>query len=53
MKKENVPIEKSQDPFRLQKEVKRLKKALEQERHVAEFLRKTIAFFKEKDKKNK
>ena len=49
--KKSFPVEKSQDVFRLQMEVKKLKKALAEERHVVEFLKKTISFFSKEDRK--
>ena len=41
----NIPIEKSQDVVKLQREVKRLKKELTEEKAVVEMLKKATAFF--------
>lgn len=41
----NIPIEKSQDVVKLQREVKRLKKELSQEKAIVEMLKKATAFF--------
>ena len=41
----NIPIEKSQDVVKLQREVKRLKKELSEEKAVVEMLKKATAFF--------
>ena len=49
--KKNFPVEKSQDVFRLQMEVRRLKKALSEEKLVVDFLKKTIAFFSKENQK--
>ncbi len=49
--KKNFPVEKSQDVFRLQMEVKRLKKALAEEKAVVEFLKKATAFFSKENAK--
>lgn len=44
----NIPIEKSQDVLKLQKEVKKLKKELAEERATVEILKKATAFFQRK-----
>ena len=44
----NIPIEKSQDVVKLQREVKRLKKELTQEKAIVECLKKPQLFFQEK-----
>ena len=49
--KKSFPVEKSHDVFRLQMEVKRLKKALSEEKSIVEFLKKTIAFFSKENQK--
>lgn len=41
----NIPIEKSQDVLKLQKEVKKLKKELAEKRATVEILKKATAFF--------
>ena len=41
----NIPIEKSQDVVKLQKEVKRLKKQLAEQKAIVEILKKATAFF--------
>ena len=41
----NIPIEKSQDVVKLQREVKRLKKELSEEKAIVEMLKKATAFF--------
>ena len=41
----NIPIEKSQDVLKLQREVKRLKKELSEEKAIVEILKKATAFF--------
>ena len=41
----NIPIEKSQDVVNLQREVKRLKKELAEEKAIVEMLKKATAFF--------
>ena len=41
----NIPIEKSQDVLKLQREVKKLKKELAEERATMEILKKATAFF--------
>ena len=41
----NLPIEKSQDVLKLQREVKRLKKELAEKKAIVEILKKATAFF--------
>jgi len=47
----NVPIEKSQDVLKLQREVKRLKKELAEEKATVEILKKATAFFSRENEK--
>ena len=47
----NIPIEKSQDVLKLQREVKRLKKELAEEKATVEILKKATAFFSRENEK--
>ena len=47
----NIPIEKSQDIVKLQREVKRLKKELSEEKAIVEMLKKATAFFSRENEK--
>ena len=49
--KKNLPIERSQDVVKLQKEVKKLKKELAEEKAVVEMLKKSTAFFSKENVK--
>ena len=48
----NIPIEKSQDVLKLQREVKRLKKELAEEKATVEILKKATAFFSTENEKS-
>lgn len=47
----NIPVEKSKDILLLQKEVKKLKKQLLEEKAIVEMLKKTTAFFSKENLK--
>ena len=47
----NIPIEKSQDVVKLQREVKRLKKELTEEKAIVEMLKKSHSFFFKRKRK--
>ena len=47
----NLPIEKSQDVLKLQREIKKLKKELAEEKATVEILKKATAFFSKENVK--
>ena len=49
--RKSIPIEKSHDVVKLQREVKRLKKELAEEKAIVEILKKATAFFSRENEK--